>query len=137
MRRNVRKKLGELEEKRRETEKLSKQSSKLKNDIKEHKEKRRDLQSNEVNLRRKTEELKLNYSRTEARLHTIREMEQNYDGYNYAVKYIMRSGISGIEGVVGETVKVPAGLETAIETALGAAMQNIIVADSLDRKSVV
>ena len=71
------KKLGELEEKRRETEKLSKQSSKLKNDIKEHEEKRRDLQSNEVNLRRKTEELKLNYSRTEARLHTIREMEQN------------------------------------------------------------
>ena len=131
------KKLGELEEKRRETEKLSKQSSKLKNDIKEHEEKRRDLQSNEVNLRRKTEELKLNYSRTEARLHTIREMEQNYDGYNYAVKYIMRSGISGIEGVVGETVKVPAGLETAIETALGAAMQNIIVADEACAKKAI
>ncbi len=91
----------------------------------------------ELSLRRRLEELKISYSRTEARLHTIEEMEQNFEGYNYAVKYIMRCGISGIEGVVGEMIKVPQGYETAVETALGAAMQNIVVSDDACAKKAI
>lgn len=91
----------------------------------------------ELSLRRRLEELKISYSRTEARLHTIEEMEQNFEGYNYAVKYIMRCGISGIEGVVGEMIKVPEGYETAVETALGAAMQNIVVSDDACAKKAI
>ena len=49
----------------------------------------------------------------------------------------MRSGIRGIEGVVGEMIKVPAGFETAIETALGAAMQNIVVEDDICAKKAI
>ena len=64
-------------------------------------------------------------------------MESNYEGYNYAVKYIMRSGLPGIEGVVAELMQVPAGYEIAIETALGAQMQNIICSTDQDAKSAV
>lgn len=89
----------------------------------------RKLEEKERSLRGAAEELRIRNNREEARLRTIEEMEQNYEGYNTAVKYIMRCGIRGIEGVVGEMMEVPRGYETAIETALGAAMQNIIVAD--------
>ena len=78
----------ELEEKRRETDKLLNQQLKFKADAAERGSKLRDLKINESSVREKLEELKLNHSRTESRLHTMQEMEQNYDGYNYAVKYI-------------------------------------------------
>ena len=64
-------------------------------------------------------------------------MENNYEGYNYAVKYIMRSRLSGIRGVVAELMEVPAGYETAVETALGAQMQNIICDDDAGAKKAI
>lgn len=69
-----------------------------------------------------------------SRKKTIEEMEANYEGYNYGVKYIMKSRISGIRGVVGELMLVPEGLEVAIETALGGNMQNIICNSDRDAK---
>lgn len=72
-----------------------------------------------------------------SRKKTIEEMEANYEGYNYGVKYIMKSRINGIRGVVGELMLVPEGLETAIETALGGNLQNIICdSDSEAKKSI-
>jgi chromosome segregation protein len=53
----------------------------------------------------------------------IEEMESSYEGYNNAVKFIMKANLSGINGVVAELIEVPRGFETAIETALGPAMQ--------------
>lgn len=69
-----------------------------------------------------------------SRKKTIEEMEANYEGYNYGVKYIMKSRVSGLRGVVGELMLVPEGLEVAIETALGGNMQNIICNSDDDAK---
>ncbi len=88
-------------------------------------------------LRKEIEKLRIDISRHESRRRTFEEMEQNFDGYNYAVKYIMRCGISGIEGVVGESMGVPQGYETAVETALGAQMQNIICADEQSARRAI
>ena len=87
--------------------------------------------------RREREELRILAERMEARLRTIEEMEQNYEGYTYAVRYIMQAGLPGIEGTVAEKISVPEGMETAIETALGAAKQNIICAEDRDAKRAV
>ena len=65
-------------------------------------------------------------SQLAARKKTIEEMEHNYEGYNGAVRFVMKAGMPGIEGVVGDLMKAPAGYETALETALGGAMQNIV-----------
>ncbi|ETJ99252.1 chromosome segregation protein SMC [Eubacterium nodatum ATCC 33099] len=119
----------DLGEKKKEIERLQGLQNEIKEKIQSQLENRQKLEQEELYFRRKLEELKISQSRTETRLHTIEEMEQNFEGYNYAVKYIMRCGISGIEGVVGEMINVPEGYETAVETALGAAMQNIVVAD--------
>lgn len=126
---NQAKSTSELDEKNREIERLQRLQNEIKEKRQSQLENRQKLEQEELYLRRKLEELKICQSRTETRLHTIEEMEQNFEGYNYAVKYIMRCGISGIEGVVGEIINVPEGYETAVETALGAAMQNIVVAD--------
>lgn len=126
---NQAKSTSELDEKNREIERLQRLQNEIKEKRQSQLENRKKLEQEELYLRRKLEELKICQSRTETRLHTIEEMEQNFEGYNYAVKYIMRCGTSGIEGVVGEMINVPEGYETAVETALGAAMQNIVVAD--------
>lgn len=85
-----------------------------------------DLAAEQKALSLKIEEMKLDGGQKAARKKTIEEMEHNYEGYNYAVKYIMRAGFSGIRGVVAELMEVPSGYEAAIETALGAQMQNIV-----------
>lgn len=72
------------------------------------------------------EELRMTLGQILARKKTIEEMESNYEGYNYAVKFMMKQQIPGICGVTAELITVPEGFETAIETALGAGMQNII-----------
>ena len=90
-----------------------------------HKEKEV-LTEQKKKLSLKAEEVRLLGGQKVSRKKTIEEMEHNYEGYNYAVKYIMRSGISGICGVVAELMEVPEGFETAVETALGGQMQNIV-----------
>lgn len=134
---NQAKSTSELDEKNREIERLQRLQNEIKEKRQSQLENRQKLEQEELYLRRKLEELKICQSRTETRLHTIEEMEQNFEGYNYAVKYIMRCGISGIEGVVGEMINVPEGYETAVETALGAAMQNIVVADDECAKKAI
>ncbi len=97
----------------------------------------RTLTEQQRNLRLTLEDLKLQGGQKTSRKKTIEEMENNYEGYNYAVKYIMKSGISGIEGVVAELMEVPSGFEIAIETALGGQMQNIICDTDQNAKRAV
>jgi chromosome segregation protein SMC, common bacterial type len=83
----------------------------------------------EKKLSRELEELKISIGQISTRKKMIEEMESSYEGYNNAVKFIMKSSLAGINGVVAELIEVPRGFETAIETALGAALQNIVCED--------
>lgn len=49
----------------------------------------------------------------------------------------MRSGLSGIHGVVADLITVPEGYETAIETALGAGLQNIVCENDESAKAAI
>ncbi len=95
------------------------------------------MREDEKKLSRGFEELRISLSQLSARKKTIEEMESNYEGYNYAVRYIMRSGLSGIHGVVADLITVPEGYETAIETALGAGLQNIVCTDDESAKAAI
>ncbi len=65
------------------------------------------------------------------RLAVLRELERNMDGYQNSVKTVMRAAagrrLRGIVGPVSAILKVQPGCEVAVETALGAALQNIVV----------
>ena len=76
-----------------------------------------------------TDELSVKSNRAIARRSTIQEMEANYEGYNNAVRAVMSGGRKGIIGTVSDIIRVPDGYETAIETALGGNLQNIVCDD--------
>lgn len=83
------------------------------------------------------EELRIKSSQALSRKTTIEEMEANYEGYNGAVKFIMKSNLRGISGVVAELINVPKGYEVAIETALGGSLQNIVCENDEDAKKAI
>ena len=83
------------------------------------------------------DDMRIRVSQLTARKKTIEEMEHNYEGYNGAVRYIMKAAPAGIEGVVGDLMKAPAGYETALETALGGAMQNIVCRKDAHAKEAI
>lgn len=61
----------------------------------------------------------------------LEDVEKSMEGYNHSVKELMRASqqgrIGGIHGTVADVVSMDDRFIIAIETALGAAMQNIIV----------
>ncbi|MBM6901057.1 chromosome segregation protein SMC, partial [Gemmiger formicilis] len=67
------------------------------------------------------------------RIHILEELERNMDGYQQSVKSVMRAAggrrLRGIIGPVAGILTVQKGYEVAIETALGFALQNIVVED--------
>ena len=91
----------------------------------------------ERKLSEQCDDIRIKGSQLAARKRTIEEMENNYEGYNGAVKFIMKSDLKGIDGVVAELMKVPAGLEIAVETALGGAMQNIVCEKDSNAKEAI
>ncbi|MBQ6496880.1 MAG: chromosome segregation protein SMC [Firmicutes bacterium] len=97
----------------------------------------RQKQQEERDRAKTSEELRIEIGRLSARKKTIEEMESNYEGYNYAVKHVMKSGLGGIHGVVADLIRVPKGYEIAMETALGAALQNIVCEDDDSAKRAI
>ena len=88
-----------------------------------------------MNLR--IEDVKIKYSRSSARKHALEEMESSYEGYNNSVKFIMKGENHGLKGTVAELISVPSGYETAIETALGQGLQNIVCERDQDAKKAI
>ncbi|WP_458352884.1 chromosome segregation protein SMC [Peribacillus frigoritolerans] len=64
-----------------------------------------------------------------SRKELLEEMEDDYAGFFHGVKEVLKAKetLRGIEGAVAELIKVPKEFETAIETALGGAMQHVVV----------
>ena len=76
-----------------------------------------------------------------SRIRMLTEMEKEHEGYSKAVKMVMneaqRGGLRSIHGPVAALVKVPDKYTVAIETALGGAMQNLVVDAEEDGKAVI
>ncbi len=75
------------------------------------------------------------------RLSVLRELEKNMDGYQNSVKAVMRAAgarrLRGIIGPVSAVLKVEPGCEVAMETALGGALQNIVVENEAAAKAAI
>ncbi|MBM4763961.1 chromosome segregation protein SMC [Bacillus sp. B15-48] len=70
----------------------------------------------------------------------LEAMEEDYSGFFQGVKEVLKargSKLNGIEGAVAELIKVPKRYELATETALGAAMQHIVVASEEDGRAAI
>ena len=78
---------------------------------------------------------------TESRINLLSEMEKDFDGYSKAVRNVMRESshgnIKGVRGPVANLIKTDDRLALAIETALGASSQHIVINSRENAKSAI
>ena len=95
----------------------------------------------EEELREKVNRLSVDCRSLEARINMLTEMEKEYEGFSKAVKTVMRDAqrgvLKGIHGPVANLIKADNEFALAVETALGANMQFIVVDSQSDGKSAI
>lgn len=72
-----------------------------------------------------------------ARQKSLQEIQENYSGFYQGVRLILkhRNQLTGIVGAVAELIEVPTIYTLAVETALGAAMQHVVVEEEKDGRA--
>lgn len=98
-------------------------------------------QERQASIQLKRQELETNESRmydalkvvqqAKAKKDSLKELNEDYAGFYQGVKEILKrkQQVGGIVGAVAELIEVPKQAELAIDIALGAASQNIVVQD--------
>lgn len=88
--------------------------------------------------RSETEHLRLDVEEKQRRIRLLEEMERSLEGFSHSVKSVIkqaeRGELRGIRGPVSRLVHARADYALAIETALGAAAQNIVCDREEDAK---
>ncbi|MBQ6376188.1 MAG: chromosome segregation protein SMC [Lachnospiraceae bacterium] len=79
------------------------------------------------------------YHRDSSRLESLKQVAENYDGYGAGIRRIMeqKKRNPGIRGVVADLIDVPKKYETAIETALGGSLRNIVTDNEATAKYLI
>ena len=87
----------------------------------------------------KLREAQTRYHQEKSRLDALANIAERYDGYGGSVKKVMeqKASVKGIVGVVADIIKVEEKYETAIETALGGNIQNIVTDDEETAKKMI
>lgn len=79
------------------------------------------------------------YHREASRLESMKNITERYDGYGNSIRRVMeqKTREKGLLGVVADLIKVEKAYETAIETALGGSIQNIVTEDENTAKRMI
>ena len=92
-------------------------------------------------LQNSIRELNQKLDSVSAKARVFRAMERDFDSYNKAVKMIMqeaqRGALRNIHGPVSRLIRTEDNFAVAIEIALGAAMQQIVVGSEADGKAAI
>ncbi|MGF7144028.1 chromosome segregation protein [Anaerotaenia torta] len=84
-------------------------------------------------------EVQARYLGEQSRLDSLMNLTERYEGYGISIKKVMeqKPHMPGIVGVVADIIKVDKAYETAIETALGGTIQNIVTEDEATAKELI
>ena len=120
---------------------------------KQKNEKQKELENlkeknNVINEKIKTIDIKLNNSIQElnfkeSKYKFLVETEKEKDGFQRSVKTLLKDCEKikelgkGVRGAIAELIDVPENIETAIEMALGASMQNVVTDNEQDAKRLI
>ncbi len=92
-------------------------------------------------LQKQLDALGVQLDTAESKSRMLLEMERDYEGFSKAVRLVMqeaeRGALRGVHGPVSALIRAEDAYTTAIETALGAAMQNIVVETDDDGKAAI
>lgn len=87
------------------------------------------------------DKLTLDASEQQRRAKLLEDLERNLEGFTQSVKSVMKESgrgmLSGICGPISRLLKTPGEYAVALETALGAAMQNIVTNTEQDAKNAI
>ena len=84
-------------------------------------------------------ELRAQYQQEKSKLDTISNLTERYEGYGNSIQKVMeqKEKNKGIIGVIADIIKVDKEYETAIETALGGNIQNIVTENEEIAKKMI
>ncbi len=92
-------------------------------------------------VKQELDTLNLDTEAKRRRVQILRELENNMEGFGHAVKTVMKQAelgvLKGICGPVSKLIKVDKEYSIAIETALAAAIQNVITETEADAKRAI
>ena len=92
-------------------------------------------------LAEQVQKLQSSLSGVQAKVRVFRAMEQDLEGYNKSVRQVMqeakRGSLRNIHGPVSQLIRTDDEYTVAIEIALGAAMQQIVVENEADGKAAI
>ncbi len=94
-----------------------------------------------VALKKKADELSLEEGEKRHKASVLQDLERNMEGMNHAVKSVMQAAksaaLNGIHGPIARLITVESEYSTAIETALGGAIQDIVAETQDDVKRAI
>ena len=139
---------GQLTEKRRAAsasrralEEAQEEADAVRNIISGHTLKMEGRVKREETARQKSIDLTMEKNNLDSRIHLLSEMEKEYEGFNKAVRLIMQAAekntLRGVHGPVANLMTTDKRYAVAIEIALGAGMQNVVVDREEDAKSAI
>jgi SMC proteins Flexible Hinge Domain. len=98
-----------------------------------------DSQNKIDNITYRLNELQRQYHIEKSRHESLVNLTERYEGYGNSIKKVMeqKKAMPGIIGVVADIIKTKKEYETAIETALGQSIQNIITEDEKTAKDLI
>ena len=139
---------GQLAEKRRAAsasrralEEAQEEADAVRNIISGHTLKMEGRVKREETARQESIDLTMEKNNLDSRIHLLSEMEKEYEGFNKAVRLIMQAAeknvLRGVHGPVANLMTTDKRYAVAIEIALGAGMQNVVVDREEDAKSAI
>ncbi len=113
----------------------------LSNVVNGHRMKMAGRESRVNGLRDEVTRLTVDGRSMDGRINMLADMEKDYEGFNRAVKTVMQAStrdvLRGIHGPVANLVRTEDRYALAVETALGAAAQNIVVDEPEDGQAAI
>ena len=99
----------------------------------------REWKQKSIETKQALEEKITRFHKQQSRLESLKNIAERYDGYGNSIRKIMeqKSENKGLLGVVSDLIQVEKKYETAIETALGGNIQNIVTEDEATAKKMI
>ena len=101
----------------------------------------RSRQEKRDGLQRSVDSLRIELQTAQSRSRMLQELQRDYEGFSKAVRLVMQEArkhtLGQIHGPVSALIRTDDAYTVAIETALGASMQNIVVGSEEDGKAAI
>lgn len=92
-----------------------------------------------ISMNREKDKTNQAFLKEQSRLDSLKNMTERYEGYGQSIRKVMeqKGTVPGIHGVAADIIKVEKKYETAVETALGGSIQNIVTDNENTAKKLI